>query len=39
MASESNPHKDTLKVEKVSIFVLALCIATLIYLLIYRPFY
>lgn len=39
MAAESNPRKDTLKVEKVSIFILALCIATLVYLLIYRPFY
>lgn len=39
MAAQSNPRKDTLKVEKASIFVLAVCIAALVYLLVYRPFY
>ncbi len=38
MAAESNTRKDSLKVEKVSILVLALCIAVLVYILVRHPF-
>jgi hypothetical protein len=38
MEAESNSRKDTLKVEKLSILVLTLCIGVLVYLLISRPF-
>jgi len=38
MAGESNPGKDTLKVEKFSILVLTLCIGILVYVLIWHPF-
>jgi len=38
MSAESKSGKDTLKVEKVSILVLGLCIAALVYLLVMRPF-
>jgi len=37
MAAETTTRKDTLKVEKASLLVLALCIAALVYLLV-RPF-
>jgi hypothetical protein len=37
MAVEST-RKDSLKVEKVSLLVLTLCIVMLVYLLIFRPF-
>jgi hypothetical protein len=38
MNPESKSGKDTLKVEKVSLLVLTLCIAVLVYLLVARPF-
>jgi len=38
MAAESKSGKDTLKVEKVSLLVLTLCIAVLVYLLVAHPF-
>ncbi len=38
MAAESTTRKDTLKVEKLSLLVLTLCIGVLVYLLVYRPF-
>jgi hypothetical protein len=40
MAAESNTsaNKDNLKVEKLSLLVLTLCIAVLVYLLVARPF-
>lgn len=38
MASESPTRKDTLKVEKVSLLVLTLCVVVLVYLLVFRPF-
>lgn len=38
MNAESQTRKDNLKVEKLSILVLALCIAVLVYVLVYRPF-
>jgi hypothetical protein len=38
MEAESTTRKDTLKVEKLSILVLTLCIAVLVYLLVCRPF-
>jgi hypothetical protein len=44
MAAESNARtntgtkKDTLKVEKLSLLVLTLCVAVLIYVLVARPF-
>jgi hypothetical protein len=36
--AESSQRKDTLKVEKLSLLVLALCVAALAYLLVARPF-
>jgi hypothetical protein len=38
MAAESSTRKDNMKVEKVSLLVLTLCIAVLVYLLVCRPF-
>ena len=38
MAAESTTRKDNLKVEKLSLIVLTLCIAVLVYLLVCRPF-
>jgi hypothetical protein len=38
MAAESPTRKDTLKVEKVSLLVLTLCVVVLVYLLVFRPF-
>ena len=38
MAAEPNTRKDTLKVEKTSLLVLALCIVVLVYLLVSHPF-
>jgi hypothetical protein len=37
MAAESTTRKDNLKVEKLSLLVLALCVVVLVYLLV-RPF-
>jgi hypothetical protein len=37
MAAESKT-KDSLKLEKMSLLVLGLCIAALVYLVVYRPF-
>jgi len=38
MATESGTRKDSMKVEKLSLLVLTLCIVVLVYLLIQRPF-
>lgn len=38
MAAETNTRKDSLKVEKLSLLVLTLCIVVLVYLLVFRPF-
>jgi hypothetical protein len=38
MAAESSARKDTLKVEKLSLLVLALCVVVLVYVLVARPF-
>jgi hypothetical protein len=38
MAAETRTRKDTLKVEKLSLLVLTLCVVVLVYLLIFRPF-
>jgi hypothetical protein len=38
MAPESTTRKDNLRVEKVSILVLTLCLVVLVYLLVYHPF-
>ena len=38
MAAESTRRKDTMKVEKMSLLVLSLCIVVLVYLLVARPF-
>jgi hypothetical protein len=38
MAGDSTTRKDTLKVEKVSLLVLTLCIVVLVYVLVVRPF-
>ena len=38
MGTETTPRKDTLKVEKLSLLVLALCIAVLVYVIVVRPF-
>jgi len=38
MDGESTTRKDTLKVEKVSLLVLTLCIVVLVYVLVARPF-
>jgi len=38
MSAESSPRKDTMKVEKLSILILTLCVAVLVYVLVMRPF-
>lgn len=38
MASETTSKKDTMKVEKLSLLVLTLCIVVLVYVLVARPF-
>lgn len=38
MATESKAGKDTLKVERLSLLVLTLCIIVLVYALVARPF-
>ena len=38
MAAETNAPKDSLKMEKLSLLVLTLCIVVLVYLLVFRPF-
>jgi hypothetical protein len=38
MAAEANTRKDNLKVEKVSLLVLTLCVVVLVYVLVCRPF-
>jgi len=38
MAQESIKEKDSLKVEKLSLLVLSLCIVLLVYVLVVRPF-
>jgi len=38
MTTESNAGKDNMKVEKLSLLVLTLCIVVLVYLLAFRPF-
>lgn len=38
MTGDSTKRKDTLKVEKVSLLVLTLCIVALVYVLVARPF-
>jgi hypothetical protein len=38
MAQESTNGKDSLRVEKLSLLVLTLCIVVLIYVLVARPF-
>jgi hypothetical protein len=38
MAQESTNRKDSLRVEKLSLLVLTLCIVVLVYVLVARPF-
>ncbi len=38
MGTGSVPRKDSLKVEKLSLLVLALCVVVLVYVLTTRPF-
>jgi len=38
MAQESTNRKDNLRVEKLSLLVLTLCIVVLVYVLVARPF-
>jgi len=38
MASETTKRKDTMKVEKLSLLVLTLCIVVLVYVLVVKPF-
>jgi hypothetical protein len=38
MADETTGTKDTMKVEKLSLLVLTLCIVVLVYVLVVRPF-
>jgi len=38
MADASTTRKDSLKVEKLSLLVLTLCIVVLVYLVVCRPF-
>ena len=38
MEAEVNTGKDKLRVEKLSLLVLTLCIGALVYLLVFRPF-
>jgi hypothetical protein len=37
MAAKSSTHKDNLKVEKLSLLVLTLCIVVLVWLVVFRP--
>jgi len=38
MSTDSTKRKDTLKVEKVSLLILTLCVIALVYVLVVRPF-
>jgi hypothetical protein len=38
MATESSPRKDTMKMEKLSLLLLTLCIVVLVYVVVVRPF-
>jgi hypothetical protein len=38
MADETTKRKDTMKVEKLSLLVLSLCIVVLVYVLVAKPF-
>jgi hypothetical protein len=38
MAAESTARKDTLKVEKLSLLILILCVVVLVGVLVFRPF-
>jgi hypothetical protein len=38
MEAESSTRKDTLKVEKLSLLVLTVCVVVLVYVLVVRPF-
>lgn len=38
MGAETNTRKDNLKVEKLSLVVLTLCVVVLVYVLVWRPF-
>ena len=38
MADETTKQKDTMKMEKVSLLVLTLCIVVLVYVLLAKPF-
>jgi hypothetical protein len=38
MSNENTPRKDTMKVEKLSLLVLTLCIVVLVYVLVVHPF-
>jgi len=38
MAEQPTAKKDTLKIEKVSLLVLTLCIVALVYVLVAKPF-
>lgn len=38
MGAETNTRKDNLKVEKLSLLVLTLCVVVLVYVLVWRPF-
>jgi hypothetical protein len=38
MAAESTKRKDSLRVEKLSLFILTLCVVVLVYVLVAKPF-
>ena len=38
MAAESSSRKDSLKVEKLSLLLLTLCVVALVYVLVVHPF-
>jgi len=38
MANETTKRKDTMKMEKLSLLVLTLCIVVLVYVLVAKPF-
>jgi hypothetical protein len=38
MSTEFTKRKDTLKVEKLSLLILTLCVIALVYVLVVRPF-
>lgn len=38
MRAETTPKKDTLKVEKVSLLILTLCILVLVSIIVFKPF-